>query len=144
LIREAQQRESHPFHPVIMTARARNRRGSVTERLVRDAEGRKHRMAQLEAEREREIMSECKQVPDISVLAKSMFKDPAPVYDRLYRFPDRSLYSENLPSQTVVPFDDYWSKKSVSRPVAAAVQPLAQSNRRLDLSDIFSTRRRIN
>ena len=161
LIREAQQRESHPFHPTIMTSRARTRRGSVTERLVRDAEGRKHRMAQLEAEREKEIMAECKQVPDISILAKSMFKDTAPVYDRLYRSPDRTMYSENLQSQNVVPFDDYWSRKSVSRPLTHSStrvdnwnreivghpppgQPLAQSNRRLDLSDIFSTRRRIN
>ena len=70
----------------------------VTDRLVRDAESRKQRHAVLQAEREKELLAEVKPVPEISELAKSMFRDPRPSPPR-----PRSK------STDVVTFNDWYS-----------------------------------
>lgn len=106
LVKEAQERENQhlTFHPNI----GNQQRGifSVTERLTRDAVGRRTRAASREAARVQELVADCKATPDISLLAKSMSLG-APVHRRLYtRGP-----AEQAESPNVVAFNDFWSNQ---------------------------------
>lgn len=112
LIKEALERENEnlTFHPNISD----QRRGifSVTERLTRDAIGRRSRAASREAARVQELVADCKETPDISVLAKSMSLG-APVHDRLYH---RQLVKQGQNMGKVVDFNDFWNSHR-SQPV---------------------------
>jgi hypothetical protein len=123
LERERIERENEHclFHPLIneKTPGRRERSfSSVTERLVRDADGRKIRQKQ----RERDSLlaeTETIGIPQISPLAKSMFSANAPVHDRLYHHPPPVE-----PETRVVSFNDFYSSTA--------------ARKRLDLSTLFS------
>jgi hypothetical protein len=97
------ERENCVFHPTINRG-VRRSSFSVTDRLVRDVEGRKQRHARLEAEREREILSQVRPVPEISDMARSMILRESQVHDRLSR-------SSNTPEPVrVVSFNDWYGR----------------------------------
>jgi len=129
LMQEAIEREKENcvFHPVINPVK---RRGSfsVTDRLVRDADGRRERQLQLQAERERLEVSELRETPEITSKGKMMLGGH--VHERLYpRSPPRSKSVERT---RVVPFNEFWMHQSQE-----------QTPRRLDISNLFDRQSRI-
>jgi hypothetical protein len=112
LIEESIQREKENcvFHPTI-NREVRRSSFSVTDRLLRDVEGRKQRQAVLQAERERQELAEVRPVPEISNLAKSLILKDSHVHDRLYpHSPPRGLTPKPLTEPPrVVAFNEWYS-----------------------------------
>ena len=127
----AREKENCSFKPKIdsNSDRVASRRNSfsVTHRLLRDVEMRKHKHERLVELRERELMADCRDVPEISHVGKSFFVD-APVHERLFpRSPPReeaaSTRSKSVGapvSRTAMPFSQYWG--SVAQPMTESVQ----------------------
>ena len=103
LLDEAREKENADcrFQPRINPSSARrvNESVSVVDRLVQDVEARRLRNERQQREWEEIAMAECRDTPEISNVAKSMFRDGsvAPVHQRLY---PRQSVATALPADT--------------------------------------------